>query len=377
MRQMAPSRDCRRLPASSDRANMIKQILLVCCCALLGVAGVSAAPGPAASGRAEAQDSPWLAVPIVSSDPKLGTSGGLMAAYLYRFDPASTISMFGVTGLYTSTGSKVGGVFARTYFGKDRHRLVVFAGGGKVNNEYEDFLGSGFPLQTEDNLRALAGRYLYRVYEHWFVGAQATNTNYTIVGQDAMSGEILEKIGLTGFDSVGIGAVVNYDSRDNLNSPSSGFFADANNIAYRESLGGSVSFDVYRLGLKQYIGHGQGHVFVWYLSNHWTSDAPPGGYATVRLRGYTAGQYLGRNMSSLEAEERFRMGERWGFTAFAGIACLYGGDKNCGDGKNIYPNGGAGLFFVLKPGERMVATLEYAEGEGSNHGVYMRFGWGF
>ncbi len=356
---------------------MLKQIVLaISCCALFAATGASAATRPADVAPESAQESPWLAVPIVSSDPKLGTSGGLMAAYLYRFDAASSMSMLGVTGLYTSTGSKVGGLFARTYFGEDRHRLTAFAGGGKVNNQYEDFLGSGFPLQTEDNLRALAGRYLYRVYEHWFVGAQATNTNYTIVGQDAMSGEILEKIGLTGFDSVGIGAVVNYDSRDNLNSPTSGLFADLNNIAYRENLGGSVSFDVYRLGLKQYFAHGKGHVFVWRLNNHWTSDAPPSGYATVQLRGYTSGQYLGRYMSSIEAEERYRLGERWGFTAFAGVACLYGGQKNCSDGPNIYPTAGGGLYYVLKPNEGMVVTLEYAEGEGSNRGIYMRFGWG-
>jgi len=357
-------------------SNMLKQLITSCCCVLLTVSGASAAPGRADESQESAPESPWLVVPIVSSDPKLGTSGGLMAAYLHRFDPLSTTSMFGIGGLYTSTGSKVGGLFTRAYLGEDRHRLVAFAGGGKVKNEYEDFLGTGFPLNTEDNLRALAGRYLYRVYEHWFLGVQATDTNYAIVAEDALAGEILEQLGLTGFDSVGVGLVVNYDSRDNQNSPSSGFFADANNIAYRESLGGSVSFDVYRLGLKQYIGHGRGNVFVWYLSNHWTSDAPPGGYATVRLRGYTAGQYLGQNMSSLEAEERFRMGERWGLTAFAGVACLYGGDKNCGNGKNTYANGGAGFYYVLKPREKMVATLEFADGEGSNRGVYMRFGWG-
>lgn len=355
---------------------MTKPWLIAFCTFLVATTGARAALDVPGATQSEAQESPWLAVPIVSSDPKLGTSGGVMAAYLYRFDPASSMSMFGISGLYTSTGSKVGGVFARAYFGEDRHRLIAFAGGGKVKNEYEDFLGTGYPLQTEDNLRALVGRYLFRVHENWFVGAQATDTNYVIVTEDALAGAILERLGLTGFDSVGIGVVVNYDSRNNQNSPSAGLLVDLNNIAYREGLGGSVSFDVYRLRLKQYLSHGKGHVFVWNVNNHWTSDAPVAGYATVRLRGYTPGQYLGKNMSSLEAEERFRMGERWGVTAFAGVACLYGGDKSCGDGQNIYVSGGGGLYFVLKPREGMVATLEYAEGEGSNRGFYMRFGWG-
>lgn len=355
---------------------MLRNAAAVCylALALTGVQAAERVPDQAQSGSKE---SPWLVVPIVSSDPKLGTSGGLMAGYLHRFDAVSSASMFGATALYTSTGSKVGGLFARTYFGEDRHRLTAFAGGGKVKNEYEDFLGSGFPLQTEDNLRALAGRYLYRAYDNWFVGAQMTDTNYSIVAEDALAGEILEELGLTGFDSVGIGAVVDYDSRDNQNTPTSGLFLDLNNLAYRRSLGGSASFDVYRLGLKQYLSHGKGHVFVWRLDNHWTVDAPPGGYATVRLRGYTQGQYLGRNMSAVEAEERFRLGERWGLTVFAGVACLYGDKKSCSDSANLYPAGGGGAYFVIKPNEGMVVTLEYAEGEGPNHGFYLRFGWGF
>jgi hypothetical protein len=354
----------------------MKKIVILCCTGLLTATNAFAASVEPEITSKSTQESPWLAVPIVSSDPKLGTSGGLMAAYLFRIDPTSSVSMVGAQLLYTTTGSKVGGIFARTNFGEDRHRLTAFFGGGKIKNDYEDFLGTGFPLQTEDQLRALAGRYLYAVRDHWYVGAQATNTNYAIVTDNALAGEILEKLGLTGFDSVGIGAVINYDTRNNQNSPTSGMIVDLNNIAYRKGFGGDESFDVYRLGLKHYLPHGQGHVFVTRLNNHWTSGAPPGGYATVQLRGYTGGQYLAPHMSSIEVEERYRLGERWGLTAFTGVACLYGGKNNCGDQSSIYPTIGGGFFFMVKPNDGMVATLEYADGEGSNRGIYLRFGWG-
>jgi hypothetical protein len=36
-----------------------------------------------------------------------------------------------------------------------------------------------------------------------------------------------------------------------------------------------------------------------------------------------------------------------------------------------------GLYDVIKPANKMVATLEYAQGRGSNNGLYLRFGWGF
>ena len=49
------------------------------------------------------------------------------------------------------------------------------------------------------------------------------------------------------------------------------------------------------------------------------------------LRGYTMGEYLGENMSSLEVEERYRIAARWTATFFAGGACLYGAGKTCDD----------------------------------------------
>lgn len=345
----------------------------------------TAARTPAASGdpsTVEERNSPWLVAPLLSSDPKLGTSLGALVAYLHKFDPVSSASMFGAGGTYTSTYSKIGAAFARTYFGADHHRLTAFAGGGQINNDYEDFLGTGFPLATEDHLKAFALRYLYRGYGDWFIGAQAISTNYQIVATDALSGEFLNAIGLTGFDSVAIGAVLQYDSRDDQNSPARGVFLDANNLAYREDLGGSVSFDTYRLKLQYYWPHGSGHVLAVRLANHWTVDAPLAGYASIQLRGYTMGQYLGQNMSSLEFDERLRFGERWGATLYAGLACLYGdglngGHLQCGESRNAYASAAAGLYYVLKPVEKMVLTLEYADGEGENRGVYLRFGWGF
>jgi hypothetical protein len=336
----------------------------------------TAADAPAAQVR-----SPWLIAPIISSGPKLGTSLGALGAYLHKFDPVSSVSMFGVGGLYTSTYSKIGAVFARTYFGQDHHRLTAFAGGGQINNDYQDFLGTGFPLATEDRLKAYALRYLYRGYSNWFIGAQGVSTNYQIIATDALGDEFLQAIGLTGFDSVAVGAVIEYDSRDDLNSPSRGLFLDANNLAYRTGLGGSVSFDAYRLKLQGYWPNGAGNVLAVRLLNHWTVDAPAAGYASIQLRGYTTGQYLGQNMSSLEIEERLRFGKRWGGTLYAGVACLYGDGidgkhRQCDASRNVYASAAAGLYYVLKPVEKMVLTLEYADGEGENHGGYLRFGWG-
>ena len=122
-------------------------------------------------------NSPWLVMPTLSSDPKLGTSLGVLGAYLHYFDEKSRVSMFGATAMYTSTDSTVGAAFAKTSFGEDQHRLVALAAGGVIKNNYDDYLGSGVPLKTTDDLRVLVTRYLYRVHDDWFLGVQAVSSN--------------------------------------------------------------------------------------------------------------------------------------------------------------------------------------------------------
>jgi hypothetical protein len=94
-----------------------------------------------------------MLMPVVSSSPKLGTAGGGLGAYLHKSDPASRVSIFGVQTIYTSTDSLVASAFARTSFGADHHRVVLIGVGGRIRNDYDDYLGTGQPLQTRDESR--------------------------------------------------------------------------------------------------------------------------------------------------------------------------------------------------------------------------------
>ena len=247
-----------------------------------------------------------------------------MGAYVTKFDPESQVSIFGLSAQYTDTESATVAAIARTSFGADHHRISMVAVAGKIKNDYDDYLGTGMPLKSEDNIRAVLARYLYRFKGDWFVGGQFVVTNYHIVGQTALDDDVLNTLGLTGFESGGVGMAVLHDSRDIQDKPSKGWLLNFNNVAYRESIAGSNDFDVYRLDYRGFWTHGDGNVVAVRQSNQWTVDAPPGAYAPVLLRGYTMGEYLGQNMSSLEVEERYRLAERWTATFFAGVACLYG-----------------------------------------------------
>ena len=121
--------------------------------------------------RTKEARSPWLLVPVFSSSPKLGTALGGLGAYMHVFDPESRVSLFGVTYQYTSTHSQIFSAFARTSSGADHHRIVLIAAFGHIKNDYDDYLGTGQPLKTDDDLKAFAGRYLFRAKGDWFIGA--------------------------------------------------------------------------------------------------------------------------------------------------------------------------------------------------------------
>jgi hypothetical protein len=323
------------------------------------------------------KESPWLIAPTMSSDPKLGTTAGLLGGYLIRFDPESPTSMFGAMGSYSSTDSTVFGTFARTYFGQDNHRLNLAVMTGEIKNDYKDFLGTGISLKTTDDLNMGMARYTKRVHGDWFIGPQFISNNYDVLTDDWLSGKILDLIGLTGVRANGLGLVINYDSRDNQRSPLKGSSLELYNFAYRESLGGDASFDAYTGKYSTYIQHGNGHVAALLIKGRWTDDAPKGAYSSVDLNGYTRGQYLAPHMTLMQVDERFRFNDRLGFVLSAGAACLYGGDKSCNDSENWYPSAGVGLTVTIKKEEKMVLRAEYAVGKSENEGFYLKFGHPF
>lgn len=323
----------------------------------------------------DSKSSSWLITPLLSSDPKISTAAGVLAGYVHQFDEESPPSLFGLVGTYSTTDSWYVGAFTKAHFGEDLHRLSAAIVTGAIRNDYSDFLGSGLDVQTTDDVSMFALRYAYQVYGHWYLGPQFISTNYAISGDNLLSGQVLEHIGLTGFKSNGLGLYTQYDTRDNQYSPSTGQVFEAHNVAYREGLGGDVSFDAITADYQYYIPHGRGHVLALHARGRWTHDAPNSGYSSVDLRGYTRGQYLAPYMTMAEADYRHHIYKKWGAAVFAGIAALYG-DDTTDEGDQWYPAGGVGVFYQLND-EKMVVRADFAVGEDGNHGFYLQFGHPF
>ena len=350
------------------------------CFALIAVCPAILVAGQEATGRepaaAQEPESPWLIAPTVSADPKLGTTLGAVVGYLHKFDPQSRTSMLNGFATYSDTDSYVGGLFGEMYFGANIHKVVAGYVNGMIRNDYDDFLGSGMSAKTEDEMSSLFFRYLHRVKGPWYAGGQFISSDY-VIGADGIFDSILEQIGLTGFNSNGLGLVGEFDSRDNRRNPHDGNYFVVHNVAYREGLGGDESFDALQLNYSNYYPFGDGHVLATNVRGRWTDDAPLGGYSSLNMRGYTRGNYLAEHYSHLNLDARFHIVGRWGASLFGGVGCLYEELSSCDDGEALYPMLGGGLIYLLKPEVGIVLRLEYAKGESDNSAFYLTLGHPF
>ena len=331
---------------------------------------------------------PWLITPTIAADPKLGANVGGLVAYLKQLDAESTPSMIGLSVSYSDTDSITGGIGAQLFWGGDTRKLTVLAGGAEINNEYDDFLGTGKPVKTQDSVHTLAFRYLHQIREGgWYGGVQGVSTNYA-VGADQLFEALLDRIGLTGFDATGVGVVLQHDTMDNQRDPTSGHLFALHNFAYRESLGGESNFDVGFADLRWYhapgkataAGRSDSPVFALQAKGRFTHDAPLSGYSSVSLPGYTQGNYLSQHYSHIMIDARFPLTRRLGLVAFGGVGCQFGDDiggrsLSCED--ETYPSIGAGVSFMLKEEASVLVRLEIAKGKSNNEALYLRFGHPF
>ena len=331
---------------------------------------------------------PWLITPTLSADPKLGANVGGLIAYLKKLDAESTPSMTGLTVSYSDTDSMTGALFSQLYWKADTRRLSLLAAGAEINNEYDDFLGTGQTVETQDNVHTFGFRYLHRLRPGgWFVGVQGISTNYA-VGADGILEGALNQIGLSGFDATGLGLVFQLDTMNNQRDPSDGHLHTLHNFAYRESLGSETSFDVAYADLRWYrsierfsVGKsGRSPVIAIQLKSRFTADAPRSGYSSVNLPGYTMGNYLSRHYSHVLVDARIPLKGKLGLVAFGGVGCQFGEDiagRNLSCGDATFPSVGVGVSYMLKAEASVLIRLEIAKGKSDNEALYLRFGHSF
>jgi len=326
--------------------------------------------------------SKFIAAPIISYSPETNLGLGVGAKYLFKFKGSgeetrtsnmplslqytlkNQVFFFSGFEIFTNqekwviTGNIRFQNFPRLYYGIGRDTPE------ENEEQYDNYQATFEPIL----LKRLFTKYLFLGggirYNHIFkVGVEENG----LLATNRPSG-------FEGSTSAGVELAALYDSRDNILNASKGWYVELTYGAYNKALGGTHKFNLARYDLRYFTGISKknkdvlGFQFIGHFSN---GDVPFSELALLGsneiMRGYREGRYVERNMMAGQVEYRKTFKDsRFGMVAFVGTGDVFNKIDQL-KVKNLRPNFGVGLRFLLDKEENLNIRADWGFGDNSNN----------
>jgi len=311
-----------------------------------------------------------VVVPIPISNPTLNEGLVVGAAYFYpqseeekKLQPASVTA---AAGLYTSNDSRAFAVVQQNYWKEGRWRFTGAIGGADLRLSLltSEASASGPSVDWRINGKFLFAKIARRIKGDWYGGVltRLIDANQTI--ESATSTSDFN----TGSDarSMGLGAYVEYDSRDNPFNSSSGNYFKFDALFNDEAIGSNTTYQAYGAAFRSYHRLTDSVILAWELQGcQRGGTAPLWDACTVKLRGFSATDYLGKVSGSGQIEARWQLSERWGVAGFAGAGYV-GSSFNGIREREAIPSYGAGVRFTVLKAKKINLRFDYARSTDSD-----------
>ena len=332
-----------------------------------------------------------VTAPVISFSPETSLGIGVGAKYLFKFrgsgDETRTSNM-PATIQYTLNNQFF--LFSGFEVFTNQEKWVI-TGNIRFQNYPRLFYGIGRDASKSDETeynyyQALVEPiFLKQLFlRHLFIGAGLRYNH--IFGVETVESGIPESerpLGYDGSVSTGGELAVLYDSRNNILNAKSGWYLELTHGFYGKFLGGTQNFELSRFDLRHYFTpfKNKKDVLAFQFIGHFShGDVPFSELALAGgdeiLRGYREGRFVDRNLLAAQVEYRKNFkNSRFGLVAFFG-----GGDvaRNVGDFtlKNIKPNFGLGLRFMLDKTEKLNIRFDWGFGDATNN-IYLNIAEAF
>ena len=315
----------------------------------------------------------FIGGPYYSSDMKLGL--GLVGAGMYRMNGCSkemqpsNVSLFGSV---STVGFYMLGIRGNNLFPKDRYRLNY-----SMSFYYFTYYlwGIGFYQGNNDVNKTkikrfqskLKAEFLFRLGKEFYLGpvlvwdyarAQDVNKDYMYLF-DGMS--LVQR-------NYGVGASVQYDTRDFISNASRGIYAYLSQTFRPSWLGNDQAFSTTEFQLRGYKSVWKGGILAGELKGmfnfgnpSWAMMAELGG--SNSMRGYYEGRYRDKHSMSVQVELRQHVWRRNGITVWAGAGNVFHDSRTF---KKILPNFGIGYRWEFK--KRVNVRLDLGFGKSGQNG---------
>ncbi len=339
----------------------------------------------------------FMPVPMIVTEPAIGYGGGLNLMFLHdslgsTLEKKSPPSISGVAAIGTENGTLLGAAYHLGFWNEDSIRTTTFVGSLDMNIDF--YLRD---IGIDMNLKGYAAyqELMFRMGEsHFFLGG---NYIYLDIESQKNSEElpILDPLFEHQFKMGALAALVQYDTRDTIFTPSQGLFAKAIVRRFDENFGGDENFWQYTA--KAFYFHplmddltlgfrveGQ--------AVHASEDerVPYLNYPFINMRGIPSMRYQGEKMLLSELQLRWEFIERWNMVLFGGAGKVFGDEYHFEPGTGAvqesisfqdaptHPAGGVGFRYELARKYGLWAGVDIATNEENDFSFYITVGsaWG-
>ena len=309
-----------------------------------------------------------VVVPIPISNPTLGTGLVAGAAWFYgqtaEQAAAQPASVTAAAGLYTNNNSRALVLGQQNYWSRNRWRFTGAAGVADLNLT----LPTGDGTESESDW-LIEGAFVFAKLARKFAGNWYGGMQVRAIDADQTFGDAQESDGFdvdASVNAVGVGVLAEYDSRDMPINSYAGRYFMLDALLNYDAIGSDSTYQNYSATYRAYHEVRDGLVFAWELQGCDRSGRVPLWDAcTIRLRGFSATDYLGKVSGSGQAELRWQFSPRWGAVGFAGAGFTARAfDERVED--DTIPSFGAGLRFMVLPAKRVNLRVDFAWSKNSD-----------
>lgn len=311
----------------------------------------------------------FVAVPIPISNPTLDTGLVAGAAYFYpqteqqqEIQPASVTA---VAAMYTSNDSRAAAVVQQNYWRDNRWRFTGALGAADLRLSLiaPDEDGGTASINWRINGTFLLARLSRKIRGSWYGGVFLRTVD---ANQSLELGDASVDFDTNDVRTVGAGLSAENDSRDMPINSYSGRHFKVQALFNDEAIGSNDTYQSYDVSFRSYHELTDAVVLAWELQAcQRKGTVPLWDSCLIKLRGFSATDYLGRASYSGQVELRWRLSNRWGFVAFGGggeVADSFSGFRD----RSLIPSFGAGVRFSVLPAKRVNMRLDFAKSRDSD-----------
>ncbi len=313
----------------------------------------------------------FVVVPIPISNPTLDSGLVVGGAYFYpqteeqkKRQPASLTAL---GGLYTSNDSRAVVIAQQNYWRNDRWRFTGALGGADLRLSLlaPDETSDGSSVDWRINGAFLFAKLSRRIKGDWYGGlfTRIVDANQSIATIDE---DTESEFALGDETASGLGMIFEFDSRDNPFYSTSGRYFKLDALLNDESIGSDQTYQSYSGAFRSYHKLSDSVVLAWEVQACKRGGTVPLWDAClIKLRGFSATDYIGKVSASGQVEARWQLSKRWGMVGFAGSG-YFGSSFNDFGSREAIPSYGAGVRFTVLPAKRINLRVDYARSDDSD-----------